>query len=94
VTLELAKAGVIRNSEDSPVGGDFELRLVGVEGEDLMLAWLRTGAEQPTELLTAPRDLIGEIEADPGPWQALRDELSRGVFVDLQRTLLAGEVAA
>jgi hypothetical protein len=40
------------------------------------------------EKLVVPRGLYDEIAADKTGWQALRDELSGRLFVDMQRLML------
>ncbi len=90
-TLELAKAGIVRELDDAPIGGPNELRLLRVEDDQLVLGWVGSGDEQVGEMFGVPRTLIDEIEAGPAPWQALRDELTGGAFVDLLRTLVDGD---
>jgi hypothetical protein len=94
LTLELAKAGVAREMDDAPIGGPNEMRLLRLEGDQMVLGWLGTGNEEVGEMVGVPRSLIAEIEAEPGPWEALREELSGGPFVDLLRTLVPGDAKA
>jgi hypothetical protein len=93
LTLELAKAGIVRELDDAPIGGPNELRLLRVEGDEMVIGWLGSSDEQVGEMLGVPRSLIAEIEAEPGPWEALRAELEAGPFVDLLRTLVPGDAA-
>jgi len=88
-TLELVKIAILRGLDNSPVGADTELRLVGVEGSELVMAWIRAVNEEVVEGLRVPRSLYEEIAADPTGWQALREELSAGPFVDMNRLLVA-----
>jgi len=87
-TLELAKADVMRNLESVPVGTDRELRLVAVMDDELKLGWITTGDDELVDLISVPRALIAEIEAEPGPWAELRAEVAGPMFVDLERSLL------
>ena len=91
--LELAKVGVLRNLDDAPVLGDVEFRLLGVEAEALVLGWIASGTEELTEVIRVPRAAIAEIEAEPAPWQALREEIAGddALFIDFQRMLLPAE---
>jgi hypothetical protein len=89
VTLELVKMAMIRGLANSPFGRDTELRLVAVEDSVLVLAWILAVTEQIVEALRVPRSLYDEVEADAAGWQALRKELSAGLFVDLNRILVA-----
>jgi hypothetical protein len=89
VTLELVKMAILRGLDNSPIGADTELRLLGVEGSELMMAWIRAVNEETVEGLRVPRSLYDEIAADPAGWQALREELSAGPFVDMNRLLVA-----
>ena len=62
---------------------------IAVEGSELVMAWLRAVNEEVVEGLRVPRSLYDEIAADPTGWQALREELSAGPFVDMNRLLFA-----
>jgi hypothetical protein len=93
VTLELAKLAILRNSETSPVSSETDLRLIDVEGEVLVMAWIRAANEAIVEKLRVPRALCDDIAADPAGWQALRDDLSAGLFVDMNRLLVASAEA-
>lgn len=93
--LELAKVGVLRHLDDAPVLGDCEFRLLGVEPEQLVLGWIASGTEELSEVIRVPRTALTEIEADPAPWQALREEIGGdgALFIDFQRMLLPAEEA-
>jgi hypothetical protein len=88
VILELAKAALIRGLDNPPVGKGTALRLAGVDGESLAVAYLNTADEGATEILRVPRSLYDEIAADPAAWHALHEELSAGPFVDINRRLI------
>jgi hypothetical protein len=63
--------------------------LLDVEGEEVVLAWIRGAAEELVETLRLPRALYEEIAADRGAWNELRAEVSAGPFVDVNRLLMA-----
>lgn len=88
-TLELAKVMVLRNGGETPVPGQRELRLVEAGAESVVLAWVRPSDGEITRVLRVPRSLIEDIEAEPEPWQSLRDEIGAGLVVDFQREMLA-----
>lgn len=88
-TLELAKAGVLRHLDTVPVGGGSELRLIAVQGDELKLGWISTEGDELTDVISLPRSALAEIDAEPEAWQELREEIAAGLFVDLERTLLA-----
>ena len=88
-TLEVAKLAAMRSADDCAVpGGGTELRLVGREGDDLVLAWIGSGDDMPP-LWRLPRGVLAEIDADPVAWQAARAAVGEGDVVDFQRDLLA-----
>lgn len=99
VTIELAKAALIRSSR-APAIMTAELRLLGIEGEDLVFGWIDSNNETGFEINRVNRSLLNEIEGDPVPWEALRTQLSSELFVDISRLFLppvegaAGEAAA
>jgi hypothetical protein len=85
VTLELVKLAVIRSQGDSFSVGETALRLVGVDDQANMILGLFEGAnEHVDEQFTVPRALLDEIDADE-EWDALRERLQEGPFVDMLR---------
>ncbi len=52
------------------------------------MAWIRAVNEEVVEGLRVPRSLYEEIAADPAGWQALREKLSAGPLVDMNRLLV------
>lgn len=87
-TLELAKADLMSSAESVPVGTDQEMRLVAVVDDELKLGWITTASDELAELISVPRALLAEIEAEPAPWAELRADVAGTMFVDLQRSLL------
>jgi hypothetical protein len=87
VTVELAKAALIRASPTARIMSS-ELRLLAVEGEELVFGWIDSKNEQGIEINRVNRALLSEIEADPTTWEALRTQLSGEMFVDINRLFL------
>jgi hypothetical protein len=88
VDLELVKIAVLRNADTAPLTNETELRLTEADEQDLRFDWIVTATEQRLEGLGVSRELYDEIAADKEAWQELRDELSRGLFVDMQRLMI------
>ncbi|MEP6739029.1 MAG: CpXC domain-containing protein [Caldimonas sp.] len=88
VELELLKMAIVRTSQDSPIGDDNELRLVGGRGKELSLAWIVASTERSIATLNVPRATYDEIAADHDEWQAMREEIAAEPFVDMNRLLL------
>jgi hypothetical protein len=89
VTLELCKSFVLRNSASAPVGLGSELRLIDLDGDVLVLGWMRSQDETVNETVRVKRALYEQIAADEdGAWAPLRAELSEGSFVDMNRLLV------
>jgi len=90
VTLELAKVTLLREVDGLGPQEDREIRLLGVDAQQrLVLGLFETGSETLLETLTVARALLDEIEAEAEGWQALREQLGEGPFVDLSRLTLA-----
>lgn len=87
-TLELCKIAMLRGMESSPLADETELRLYEDHGEDLVMGWIIAVSERPVDLMTVPRSLYDEIARDPEVWQELRNEVSAGMFVDMQRLMI------
>lgn len=88
-TLELAKVMALRHGSETPIPGQRELRLVEAGADDFVLAWVRPADSQVEKAMRVPRSLIAEIDAEPVPWKALREEVGEGLVVDFQREMLA-----
>jgi hypothetical protein len=93
VTLELCKSAVLRNSPSAPVGLGAELRLVAVaEDQALVLGWMHSQDESVAQTVRVARSLYEQIAEDAeGAWAELREELSAGAFVDMNRMLVTAE---
>jgi hypothetical protein len=92
VTIELCKAAVIRGSASSPIGSDTELRLLAVDPADasLVFGWLQSTDEAEGPKVRLPRNVYDEIGSDEsGAWADLRAGVEAGLYVDLNRMLLA-----
>jgi hypothetical protein len=94
VTLELTKTALIRGLDGPPLADTVELRLTGVDGGTLKLAWVDAAEERVIERLDVPRALYDEIAADEPSWRALRAALSAGPYVDLNRLFVPAESEA
>jgi hypothetical protein len=90
VAVELCKMAVMRSGAPVQLERDTELRLVAVEGDELVFAWLRSTDELPDESISVGRALYDDIAEDTaGDWAKLRDSISAGPFVDINRMLIA-----
>jgi hypothetical protein len=89
VLLELTKIGVIRNLDAAPIAGHFELRLVDKKADQLMLGWVETRTDTLTDVISVPRAALDEIAADMNSWAELRDGITAGLWVDMQREMMA-----
>ena len=88
-TLELAKLSIIRGAGgEVPLADDVELRLIDVVDDSLVMAWVQPATGKVIEAMRVARGLLSDIEAQAADWQALRDELIAGPFVDLHRVLV------
>jgi hypothetical protein len=87
VTVELAKAALIRASPTARAMTS-ELRLLAIEGEELVFGWIDSNNEKGIEINRVNRALLAEIEADQTTWEALRTQLSAELFVDINRLFL------
>ena len=88
VTLELCKIAMIRSVADQPLADETELRLVEVDGDEFHMAWIESVTEDLVKLMRVPRSLYDEIESDQEGWGELREELSKGMFVDMNRIMV------
>ncbi|HEX7440384.1 MAG TPA: CpXC domain-containing protein [Caldimonas sp.] len=95
VALEACKAAVMRGVKGLPVSAEFDLRLADLEGDQLIMAWLRNYDSAEGDAVKVPRSLHASVVADPtGAWASLRQEFDGALFVDLNRMLVAQPKAA
>ena len=88
-TLETGKLAVMRSEEEVPLPGVQELRLVGAQDNDPLLAWVGAPLGEDTPpVLRVPRQLFADIEAEPETWAKVRAQVAEGDVVDFQRELL------
>lgn len=95
VALEACKAAVMRGVKGLPVAANVDLRLADVDGDQLVMAWLRSYDSAEGAAVSVPRSLYESVVADAtGAWAGLRQEFDGALFVDLNRMLVAQPKAA
>jgi hypothetical protein len=92
VDVELVKFGLLRNLDASLFSEQTELRLVGMADDQLGIAVINIEDELPRETIPVPKAIYDEIANDQGDWQALREQLAAGPFVDIRRLLAPAEI--
>ena len=85
--LELAKLASLRVMGDIKLGHDREFRLVGATDDELIVGWLHTRSEEIDDEFSVPRQILDDIEGEPGHWEALRAKVAGGTFIDYRRAL-------
>lgn len=95
VTVEYVKVLLLRALDETPLADDAELRFERL-GDDgvLRFVWYVGASETPVEEVEAPRALYDLAVTDAEPWRALRETLSAGPFVDMNRLLVPEEAVA
>ncbi len=95
VTVEYVKVLLLRALDETPLADDAELRFESL-GDDGMLrfVWYVGASETPVEEVEVPRALYDMAVNDPESWRMLRETLSAGPFVDMNRLLVPEEAAA
>ena len=95
VALECCKAAVMRGVKGLPVSPEADLRLADVDGDKLVMAWLRSFDGAEGDAVLVPRSLHDAVVADAdGAWAGLRREFDGALFVDLNRKLVRQAQAA
>jgi hypothetical protein len=92
VTLELLKIIVLRDVPGAPFSDASELRLIGLDEDELLLRWLVADSEAALSTLRMPREeyewRAAPDELPASKWGAVRAALAAGPFVDLARLLM------
>ncbi len=95
VTVEMMKMDLMRRLKDAPFVQGTELRVGAVDDQAFQMVWIDAETEDVRQRFSAQRALYDAITAKPEAWAALRDKLSDGPFVDMQKLFLGqGRVAA
>lgn len=88
--LEVLKIGILRNVPAPPLNDRTELRLVDVAGDGgLLMRWVNGLTEQGIADLPVPRALYDTLVENLAPWEALLADMRAGLFVDMNRLLIA-----
>jgi CpXC protein len=88
--LELLKISVLRNVPAPPMNDRTELRLIDVADDGkLLLRWINGLTEEGIVDLPLDRELYDTLAANLAPWQALLDDVRKGLFVDMNRLLIS-----
>lgn len=90
VTVEMLKLDLLRRLPDAPLRPGVELRLVDILEDQLVFVWLDTATEEVLEEFEANRALLTAIEDAADDWAPVRESLTKGMFVDMQK-LYIGE---
>lgn len=89
ITVELCKAAILRESPSAPVDGRVDLRLMEADDKRLRFGWIAAADEETLEVLGFAREAYQQIADDAdGDWADLRDDLSEGLYTDLNRLML------
>ncbi|MGE0859349.1 MAG: CpXC domain-containing protein [Gammaproteobacteria bacterium] len=95
VTVEYVKVLLLRALDETPLADDAELRFESLGDDDVLrFVWYVGASETPVEEVEVSRALYDLAVNDPEPWRALRETLSAGPFVDMNRLLVPEEAAA
>lgn len=90
VDLEMLKLDLLRRLPDAPLRPGVELRLVAILEDQMAFVWLDTATEEVLEEFEANRALLTAIEDAEDAWAPVRESLTKGMFIDMQK-LYIGE---
>jgi hypothetical protein len=88
VVVELLKVDLLRRLPEAPLAPGVECRLVDVVGDLLHFVWVESDTEDVRSDFRVRRALYDAIAADPKGWSGVRDQLTDGPFVDMQKLYL------
>lgn len=90
VALECMKTDLIRRLDSVPMAPGIELRLVALVDTRMDLVWVDALSEEVVENVSLERTLYDMIADNKDGWMPIRDALTNGPFVDMQK-LYMGE---
>lgn len=88
VVVEMVKLDLLRRLPDAPLRPGVELRVVGVSEEALSFVWVETASEEILQSFECNKALMSEIEGNLPAWDSIRQSLTGGMFVDMQKLYL------
>ena len=89
VALEILKLEMLRAMPEAPLAPGIELRLVQDLGPELAFAWIATTSEGPAgDQFGVSREAYDAIAGRSADYAALREELTSGPFVDMQKLFM------
>ena len=88
VIIEMMKLDLLRKLPSAPMAPGVELRVVTVTEGHLIFRWLRTDTEEVLEEFRTPRGWYSLIADDLELWQAVRNQIDNGPFVDMQKVYM------
>jgi hypothetical protein len=86
--LEMLKLETIRRIPSAPLAEGIELRLVDATDEALSFVWINAATEEVLETLQVRRTLLDAILENEEGWKPIRDQLTDGPFVDIQKLFM------
>ena len=86
--LEMLKLEMIRRVPSAPLAEGIELRLVGTTEEALNFVWIDAATEGVLETLQVQRTLLDAILENEVGWKPIRDQLTDGPIVDIQKLFM------
>jgi len=86
--LETLKLEMIRRIPSAPFAEGIELRLVDTSEEALNFVWIDAATEEVLETLQVRRTLLEAILENAEGWKSIRDQLTDGPFVDIQKLFM------
>ena len=86
--VEMVKLDLLRRVADAPLAPGVEQRLVGMENERMRFVWLGAADEGVLSDVSVGREIYDVIAADTTGWGEIRELLTDGYFVDMQKTYM------
>lgn len=88
VSVEMLKLDLLRRLPQAPLRPGVELRLIDVTDDALGFVWVETASEVVLQTFSAQRLLLDHIMGDTEGWNDIRQSLTGGMFVDMQKLYL------
>lgn len=88
LTIEMLKLDLLRRLPEAPLQTGIEMRVIEVSEDTLTVLWIDFETEAATQQIEVDRALLKEIEENAEGWKPIRDAMSTGPFVDMQKLYL------
>lgn len=90
VVVEEVKLDLMRRIPRAPMQAGIEIRLIGMDDDRMRFQWLGSEDESIKAEVSIGKELYDVIAGNPDEWKEVRELLTDGYFIDMQKMYMDG----